>query len=193
MNDFECYDPEKEYRDFQQIFLQETSDHWSKKLEIVKLSNIMKTDETITNIPSDTFQFSTLEKTPDFPCGPVKCFKPTCAVRSDTIERNNLIQPIKIGPKYGKHTQQILEEFGYSKQEIQKFIENNVVADKWSDEYMPSIITEDENTQNNMNNSNQISLKMKNKILDRFSKLNKNSERRRASTVLADIEFDWEE
>merc|ERR1712066_806146 len=110
---------------------------------IVKLSHIMKwkTDEKISNESTDTFQFITLEKSENFPCGPVKCFHPTCAVRSESIEKNNLILPMEVGPKYGKHTHQILKEFGYCDEEIQELIEKEVVADRWSEEYMPSVIT----------------------------------------------------
>ncbi len=43
----------------------------------------------------------------------------------------------RTAPKYGEHSREILKELDYTDLEIKDLVERSIVAEKWSDEYLP--------------------------------------------------------
>jgi crotonobetainyl-CoA:carnitine CoA-transferase CaiB-like acyl-CoA transferase len=47
------------------------------------------------------------------------------------------IVPLTAAAKYGNHTQSVLEELGYTAAEIAELAAAQVIADTWSEDYLP--------------------------------------------------------
>ena len=71
---------------------------------------------------------------PDHPVGSCLSMFSPCSILSDTYA-------VKVGepaPKYGLHTKEIMTSvLGYSKAEVDAFLESNIIGTKWSHDYIP--------------------------------------------------------
>jgi crotonobetainyl-CoA:carnitine CoA-transferase CaiB-like acyl-CoA transferase len=76
----------------------------------------------------------TFKQDKNHPCERVVEHIEATAVRS----RYARMAPLVTAEKYGKSTQRVLTEIGYSQQEINQLLEKQVISETWSKQYLPN-------------------------------------------------------
>ncbi len=82
-------------------------------------------------IDGGSYSFSTYI---DHPSGHVVTQLDPCAIRPS---RSSIVSPPP-AEKYGASTVSVLEEVGYSAEEIKRLLNDGIVSQSWSTEYLPS-------------------------------------------------------
>ncbi len=125
------------------IFAQDTSHAWLEKLHaagfgavicdnIDALRSRYSRDADGTNgIDRGSYAFSTYH---DHPSGHVVTQLDPLAIRPS---RSSVVSPPP-AEKYGASTVKVLEDVGYTAEEIQKLLDDGVVSESWSTQYLPS-------------------------------------------------------
>ncbi len=124
-------------------FAQQSCDYWVKTLQSVDVG-ALKLDSMAGVRARNLYCESK---------GDVDLFNPTTAFTRNAshpcgktvdLVAPNAIRPQSRGiifpataPKYGQHSREIMRELDYSDHEINDLIDSSIIADKWSDQYMP--------------------------------------------------------
>lgn len=101
-----------------------------ENLETLRAYNARPADEG-TGIDRGSYSFSIYE---DHPSGHVITQLDPYAIRP----KRGRIYPLTPSEKYGASTRCVLEELGHSEEEINRLIEEGVVSESWSREYLPT-------------------------------------------------------
>jgi crotonobetainyl-CoA:carnitine CoA-transferase CaiB-like acyl-CoA transferase len=101
-----------------------------ENLETLRAYNAWPSDGA-TGIHRGSYSFSVFD---DHPSGHVITQLDPYAIRP----KRGRIYPLAPSEKYGASTRQVLEELGHSGEEIDRLIEEGVIAESWSREYLPT-------------------------------------------------------
>ncbi len=127
----------------ERCFAQRDSKHWIKSLQSVDVGalelgsmtevrecNLYSESDGNADLLNPTMAFT---RNTAHPCGRVVDLVAPNAIRP----RLSKLSFPRTAPKYGEHSREILKELDYTDLEIKDLVERSIVAEKWSDEYLP--------------------------------------------------------